>query len=723
MRGSIRALFISLIVLLSCSLAYGADYAEHEAIVLMRDANTKSSVMSASAKSRSAAKVSALAKSVGATVRRSYPELTAGSGSSIALVSSPQKTADELIKELKGNPDVIGVAKNYKRKALDNTPDDPLWAEQWGPKRIKAPQVWDTFSTGSDEVYVAVLDTGVIYDHPDLAGNISGELPDGTYGKMFHNEVEVTDVVRGGTQSEDIKIYDLHEVNYAAAGDIDGHGTHVAGIIGAAGNNALGVAGVNWKVKILPVGIFTVTQDKYGFAAESYDSDAIAGLNYIVMLKKVYKLNIRVANMSLGGWNPPVDQDTNPYGQAVKLASDADIIICMAAGNEDQDIDNPAGADYKGQLSYPACYRFANTISVGASNENDGRGEASGSNYSSSGKWVDIMAPGDHIMSTVPRYRCYSQSENYNASEYDSWSGTSMATPVVAGAAALLCAVYPDKSANEINTMLLNGAENVLRKGYSKYGLLNVYNACLSTVAEAVVPSLPADAPRDIVALAPVLYSVDAKDEQAKEEAVTQIIEASGGALTSEDVVFNSGSGVVEASGKAVSAAAKAALTEKGVAGSVSDMTVLPVFSTEDGDITSAGSVAAFGFRLMGRALMAERPEDVKVLKIQGSDRGKFYEYTSEPKSFADGYFTVQDENGGIYNGNIDPDAVYVLVLFIKDNGGFDLDANECGILDPAALVKVESGSGGSSSGGCAAGAAVLALIALAPLAVWRRKR
>lgn len=296
---------------------------------------------------------------------------------------------------------------------------------------------------------------------------------------MFHSNGSVTKIVRSGTPSCDVTIKGPREVDYATVGDVGGHGTHVSGIIGAVGNNEIGVTGVNWRVKILPVGVFSVVEiydenNQKFFDKNAELADIIGGLDYIVELKRTYGLNIRVANMSLGGWLEVVDQDTDPFAQSVKRVSDAGIIVCISAGNYEQDIDNPV--DYKGKLVYPACFRFENTITVGASNENDGLGITSGSNYSSSGKWVDIMAPGDNILSTTPRYS-YAGSEEYDRTGYASFSGTSMAAPMVAGAAALLCSVYPDKSANEIKMMLMSGAENVLRKGYSKYGLLNVYNA------------------------------------------------------------------------------------------------------------------------------------------------------------------------------------------------------------------------------------------------------
>ena len=152
MGNNLRTLFLSVMILLFCSAAYGADYVENEVIVLTRDSNMTGSALSAAAREGSAAKAAALAKSVGAVSRRSYPALTAGSGRGIVLLSSQTKTADELILSLKGNPDVIGVMKNYRMKALGKTPDDVLWNRQWGPKRIKAPEVWENASVGSEDV-------------------------------------------------------------------------------------------------------------------------------------------------------------------------------------------------------------------------------------------------------------------------------------------------------------------------------------------------------------------------------------------------------------------------------------------------------------------------------------------------------------------------------------------------------------------------------------------
>lgn len=212
----------------------------------------------------------------------------------------------------------------------------------------------------------------------------------------------------------------------------------------------------------------------------NYDSDFIAGLEYVVELKRTYGVNVAAINISAGDWMKKdeydFDQDTNPVAQAIKAASDAGIIVCIAAGNEAQDIDEPSGA-YTGYFEYPATFRFENTLAVGASASDDTR--APFSNYSSSGTWVDVFAPGVQIMSTVPTVDIVG-SGCYARSGYLYLDGTSMATPMTAGTVALLAACYPEKSAAEIKAMIVNGAEHgVLGDGYSKYGLINVWNAYL----------------------------------------------------------------------------------------------------------------------------------------------------------------------------------------------------------------------------------------------------
>ncbi len=210
----------------------------------------------------------------------------------------------------------------------------------------------------------------------------------------------------------------------------DSHGTHVAGTIGAVGNNSLGVTGVNWQVSLLAVKVL----DSNGRG--SFDSVA-QGLNYITEQRR-RGLNIRVANLSLAGWVSPYNATT--LETACRAAADQGIILVFAAGNESQYIDNPRSDDYyKGKRPYPAAFSHANMITVTSLRSNGTR--PASANYSST--YVHLAAPGVDILST------------FRNGGYGYLSGTSMATPHVAGAAALLAAGYPSEAAWQIRSRIL----------------------------------------------------------------------------------------------------------------------------------------------------------------------------------------------------------------------------------------------------------------------------
>jgi subtilisin family serine protease len=145
------------------------------------------------------------------------------SGKNIIHLRSEHKSTNELIRELSSAPGVENVSRNHIRRA-DWIPNDPYYSQQWGTTNIKVPYVWD-YTTGSNSVYVAVFDSGIDYNHPDLIANM-GKDSYGNYGRRFYNRVLVSNNPM----------------------DDYGHGTHVAGIIGAVGNNGIGVAGVCWSL-------------------------------------------------------------------------------------------------------------------------------------------------------------------------------------------------------------------------------------------------------------------------------------------------------------------------------------------------------------------------------------------------------------------------------------------------------------------------------------------
>lgn len=299
-------------------------------------------------------------------------------------------------------------------------PDDTSYPWQWHLEKIGAASAWDK-TTGSDKVIVAIIDSGAQIVHPDLADNIwinENEIAnnsvdddqngyvDDVYGwDYMENDGNPTPVPNGIDDDND---------GYVDFG-VD-HGTHVAGIVGAVGNNSLGVAGVNWQVKLM---ILKVTDDEgYG------GTDAIiSAVNYAI------DNGADIINLSLGEYEPSAFEE-----EAIEAATDNNILVIGAVGNDNKNLDNDP--------IYPACYD--KVLGIGATNRNDER--AYFSNY---GDCVDLAAPGVGILSTL-----------YGLN-YGNMSGTSMAAPMVAGAAALLKAYDSGFSRQELKETLKQTATDV----------------------------------------------------------------------------------------------------------------------------------------------------------------------------------------------------------------------------------------------------------------------
>ena len=279
---------------------------------------------------------------------------------------------------------------------------------------------------------VAVLDTGVDYTHADLAAN------------MWTNSVEVA----GNAADDDHNGFanDVHGYNFyddsGDAMDDSGHGTHVAGILGATGNNGQGVTGVNWSVSIMSLKFL-------GADGSGYTSDAVRAINYATMMRTQYGVNIRVINASWGGGG--FDQSLS---DAIQAAGSAGILVVAAAGN------TPTNNDTAPQ--YPANYSLSNVISVAATDRTDHL--ASFSSYGPS--TVQLAAPGVGIYSTYP------------GGGYTYLSGTSMATPEVAGVAALAWSAAPNATVSQIRNAILQGVDQLpaLAGKVATGGRLNAYN-------------------------------------------------------------------------------------------------------------------------------------------------------------------------------------------------------------------------------------------------------
>lgn len=328
-------------------------------------------------------------------------------------------TTDNGIKRYQEFPDVEYAQPNFYYR-LQVTPNDPQFtaAGMYGLTKISAPLAWD-LTTGSSTVVVADIDTGLRTTHEDIAPNLwinPGEIP--------ANNVDDD----GNGFIDDVNGMDFF-FNDSNPADEHGHGTHTAGTIGAAGNNLVGVTGVNWSVKIMPIKIY----DNDGLGSTS--AMLVNSYSYIRMMK-LRGVNIRVTNNSYGGCD-----EACGYDQATKDGIDSmgevGILNVFAAGNDGRNTDTlPA---------YPASYTSPSIISVANSTSTDAKSGSSNFGLVT----VDLAAPGSGILSTTFG----------SNTTYGSMTGTSMASPHVAGSAALLSALNPNLSVASLKATLLNNVD------------------------------------------------------------------------------------------------------------------------------------------------------------------------------------------------------------------------------------------------------------------------
>lgn len=386
----------------------------------------------------------ALSQQLGAYIKSTIPD------QNIVVVKRPVFEVENFaLKSLAQNPMVDVVEPNFIYR-INKTPNDPMYTNLWGMNNIgqkdsansvgvagvdiQAEKAWD-ITTGSRDVVVAVIDTGINYNHPDLKDNV------------WTNEAEANGKP-GIDDDNNGYVDDIHGYNFSDGAvnpgdplDDHGHGSHCSGTIGAKGDDGKGIVGVAWNVRIM--GVKFLSKEGSGSL-----EGALKAIDYAT------KMGAKIMSNSWGGGG-----FSQTLLDAIKRSHDAGAVFVAAAGNESNNNDsNP---------SYPASYDVPNIISVAAV---DNKGAIAGfSNYGRSK--VHVGAPGVNIYSSVLD------------AKYDSWSGTSMATPHVSGVVALLASHEPNLSNVEIKNRIitttspLSGLRGKVRSG----GMVNAYAALTNT--------------------------------------------------------------------------------------------------------------------------------------------------------------------------------------------------------------------------------------------------
>lgn len=343
-------------------------------------------------------------------------ELQALNALNIVKISVPAGQEEQIRQELLQNPDVRYVEMDYLAYA-QIIPNDPRWPEQYGPQAVNAPEAWD-ITTGSDSVILAVIDSGIDSRHPEFSGRL----------------------VRG---------YDFIDDDGTPQDDC-GHGTHVAGIAAATGNNRRGVAGIDWHSKVMPIRVIHDT----GASCSGPTSGLASGIIYAV------QHGAKVINLSVGLAPGAFSQTLE---DAITYAYQQGVAVFAAAGN------------YGGtSLLHPASAQYA--MAVGATNRSL-TDKASFSNASNLPGQRMIVAPGVNILSTTPNYSFLY--EDFGATRnYSVLSGTSMATPHASGAATLMAALPEfDTPAKIFQAMTATALDIGPEDGWDRntgYGLLQI---------------------------------------------------------------------------------------------------------------------------------------------------------------------------------------------------------------------------------------------------------
>ena len=304
----------------------------------------------------------------------------------------------EVVERMQALPSVEHAQPNYYYR-MAGEPNDPEYFRQWAYEKTGAEAAWD-LSTGGPEVIIAVLDTGIDETHPEFSGKL----------------ISPADFIQSDTDN--------------VPHDENAHGTHVAGIAAGQGDNGLGITGVSWQARIMPVQVL----DGTGSGTTESVSQGIAW---------AYLNGAKVINLSLSG-----EFQDSFMQQAINDAYNREVLVVAAAGNEGTSA-----------LRYPAAMNHV--LAVGATDRFDRLAY-----YSNTGSHIDVVAPGGDmrtnlaggIFSTTPTYITQQMSEDFTWPDYDFFQGTSMAAPYVSGLAALIYSLEPGLNPDEVEQIIKQSA-------------------------------------------------------------------------------------------------------------------------------------------------------------------------------------------------------------------------------------------------------------------------
>lgn len=373
-------------------------------------------------------------------------------------------SVEDAVRRAKEDPRVEYAEPDYFVYATETVPNDPFFTQLWGLSKagcsicdpgfatpnIDATQAWDV-TTGSDDVVAVILDTGVDLQHLDLAANAWVNPREIASNGVDDDGNGFVDDVNGWN------FFDGTNSTFVDANQ-DFHGTHVAGSIGAVGNNGLGVTGVAWHVKLMSLKFLGGSQGK------GSTSNAVRGINYAIDMRN-RGVNVRVINASWGGGN-----DSQALRQAITDANNAGILFVCAAGNDGSNIDDAP--------EFPASYApdFPNAISVAAVNQAGLLASFSNFGHSS----VSLAAPGVQIISTYP------------GGGYQSLSGTSMSTPYVSGIAVLVWSHEPSLTPAQVKQRIVDTSEPLssLVSIAARSGRASAYDALINRIPPPQTPEV-----------------------------------------------------------------------------------------------------------------------------------------------------------------------------------------------------------------------------------------